>query len=278
VVHQHNPPREFAYFRTASGVQKAFTQTEFKLNFIFTSRTKEPVVLTDIDCVTRSYRALTDERVLILVKPKGIFEPETVRFAPTIASGSEVHLLGGDFFRVHGHRVEVLCAELLTETTAGIYELEFRATLATGERLEAPRMSLVVSEEDVSTCRLLVAGKHNDSVAPRILDLSDQSWSTLCNTPPDTVRILGPSLTEIAHETPAPEHWQVRESQVRKEEDSGALYYDEQTLEEVLTLEGPISEELYGLEDAKARVESREGPEHVLIPEQIRRRQTLMKD
>ena len=275
-MHQHDPPRQFAYFREATGVVKAFTDLEFKLNFIFTSRAREALVVTDVVCTTRFYRRLANERLLTLTKPKGFFRPETVRFSPSLVLGGEVHLLGDAFLNVPGGAVELFRAELEECPTPGIYELEFHATISTGSRLSTPGITLVVTDLDSNARDLTVFGKHYDSAAEQLLGIPDGAWDSLAEDDPNKMRILGPSQTEIVNDAPPPTRWQIREITGRQTGDGMSGFFNDSHAIELLVLDGTIGEELHCLDRASARTLGRGSPRDIHVDEQIRRRQLLV--
>jgi hypothetical protein len=100
VLHQHDPPRQFAYFRDSGAILKAFTDLELKLDLVFTNRAATEGLITDLVCRTLRYCSLAKVRVVVQTKAKGIFEPETVRFSPSRVPGGEVSLLDGKAFNV----------------------------------------------------------------------------------------------------------------------------------------------------------------------------------
>jgi hypothetical protein len=277
-MHQHDPPREFAYFRVEGALQKAFTDIELKLDLLFMNPAGTPALVRGITCKTISYRQLSGERIVVQTKPKGIFVPETIRFSPSRVLGGEVHLLHGKALSVSERGAEVVRTELNEGVVPGYYELQFLAHVP-GEFqcLASPVIPVLVQYKKNNVCPLIVFGKHYDAPVERILDLPEDKWFGLAKPYPEgTLRILGPSMYEIARQAPAPECWEIRETTCQRDEDGSWTIPDEPP-RKLLTLEGPLGDEPYSLKDDILRVTGRHETSQ-LLQRQLSRRRRLVTD
>jgi hypothetical protein len=250
VLHQHNPPRQFAYFRVDGAIQKSFTDLEFKLNFLFLNRAAQPLVVTDVVCRTVSYRQVVNERIVVQNKPKGIFTPEVIQFAPSRVVGGEVHLLGNKALSIAARETELVRVELTHGVAPGYYELQFLASAPTESQVfVSPIFPILIQSERDNTCDLIVFGKHYDSAVGRILELPEETWRPLTNPRPEGImRILGPSMYDIVDGTYTPTCWQIREIACEMDDDGGWTIPHAPPVE-ILDLPGPIEERLHTLGD-----------------------------
>lgn len=138
-------------------------------------------------------------------------------------------------------------------------------------------MSLLVTHGQRHDCNVIVYGKHYDGAASRLLDVSADNWEILSNHEPDRVRILGPTISEIASGMPQPTQWQIREVRVTVADD-GAWSFDDASAKHLLTIDGVIEDELYGMTQVVAHVAGCREAREVPLAEQISRRQLLIGD
>jgi hypothetical protein len=279
VLHQHDPPRQFAYFEEQGRVMKAFTDSELKLDLLFTNRGTSEALVTDITCRTLRYRRLENDRIVVQTKAKGLFEPEVVRFSPSCIPGGDVSLLSGKVFGAKARGVEMLRTELLDHAAPGYYELQFVAQVPSERRKYlSPVLPLVIRAEENNTCSLMVVGKHYDSPVERVLGLPEEDWDRVARRLPEgTVQLLGPSMHELAAGQVSPDKWQIREL-VHTPGPDGSWLVPDVPPSELISLTGAVDEPLYSIQDCRQRVEGRSEWPQILDRQFSRRWRLMSKD
>jgi hypothetical protein len=275
VVHWHDPPHAFDYVKVDGEITKAYTSTELRLLLSITNPSKTPLDVHTVDVVTVGYRQLTD-RVLRLVKPKGLIEPIKVTFQPSQRCGSAVHVLEDRIWQIDACSTEHLVLVLDKAAGPGLYSVMFRIHgRCNGESITRLSPIFVFHVEDTGTdlLTLQVVGRHYDSPAAQVLNLPRSAWKRLKReVKPQNMRVyLGPTDHEVVHHK-TDTTWMIRSIKTQPGRASNtASWSTENPYTVVLDLGTPVDEELYSATEAFRRVSGSDRWQD-LLPLQLKRR------
>jgi hypothetical protein len=257
VAHGMDPPPAFHYLLRNGLPVKAYSLSGFQLLVSITNRSRS-------DCMVRSLNLLTIEfsnaqnRVVILEKPKGFFEPIEVDVKPSIHPGSEVDVLRGKIWQIAAGKTEVIRLTVPSDTTPGLYGFQLVAKAHLDGQtvtMSSAELALHVLGKGDDALRLKVAGRHYDSPLPRLLASTAKDWKKLkrLSSSPSQFVYLGPAPTDVIHGVSDTE-WFIRALPVEDDGPGRKVYSSATESQIVHSLGIPVEEELYSIEDARRRV------------------------
>jgi hypothetical protein len=250
MVHQNDPPNAFDYVLADGAVVKAYTSAGFRGLILITNGSKSTFTIHALTLQTVTYLSSTD-RVLILEKPMGFWEPVELEVKPTIYPGSEVDLLKGKVLNVeHGSFGMILT--LAKETAPGLYWLSVSAVGQVdgrSVRISSSQTAIHVRSSSEDAVRLWVLGRFYDSPASQLLTLSDEMWGRVRELAKDEGQwtFLGPAPPETLKGMKDKE-WLLRAVALTEAANGKKTLQGESRV--AFSLETPVDEDIYSVSDA----------------------------
>jgi hypothetical protein len=274
LVHQADPPNALDYVYAEGAPVKAYANAGFRGLILITNGSKSTFTIHSLTLLTISYIRSTD-RVLIVEKPMGFWEPVNLEVKPTIYPGSEVDLLAGKVLNVDPGSFCILLT-LAKGTPPGLYWLLVRAVGQVdgrSVRLNSPQIVLHVRSAAEDTVRLWVCGRYYDSPAEQLLVLPEDKWERIRELSEDDSQwtFIGPTPPDTLRGTKDQE-WVLR-AVALTDADNGAKTFSTQAESKVVfSLGTPLDEHIYSVKDA---FQSAMGGDEAaqILPSQLRRKE-----
>ena len=274
MVHQNDPPNAFDYVLADGAVVKAYASAGFRGLILITNGSKSTFTIRSLTLQTVTYSHSTD-RVLIVEKPMGFWEPVNVEVKPTIYPGSEVDLLEGKVLDVEPGSFGMILT-LAKETAPGLYWLSL---CVCGQvdgrsiRISSPQTVLHVRSASENTVRLWVLGRFYDSPASQLLALSNDLWGRVRDLADDSGQwtFIGPAPPETLKGL-KDKDWLLRAVALTETADGKKTISLQAESKVVFSLGTPVDEDIYSVKDALQHTLGTDQASQLLLNQLNRRR------
>jgi hypothetical protein len=267
MVHQNDPPNAFDYVLADGAVVKAYASAGFRGLVLITNGSKSTFTIHALTLQTVKYLSSTD-RVLIVEKPMGFWEPVTLAVKPTIYPGSEVDLLEGRLLNVQPGSFGMILT-LAKGTAPGLYWLSLNAAGQVDGRsirISSPQSVLHVRSSSEDTVRLWVLGRFYDSPARQLLTLPHDMWERVREVANDDEQwtFIGPAPPETLKGVKDKE-WLLRAVALTEAANGKKTLSLQAESKVVFSLGTPVDEDVYSVKDARHRALETDQASQILL-------------